>query len=144
MGLSMQFCTREQITDLLLTAYVAKCEEINPGIVERTIEAVSGEVAGLLAARYPQPWPYVPKIISYIVSVIAAYRIVEAITTLVTTEGQADNEWIPLQKQWKYCTDLLDDLVKGRSRLEFEAHDEREDATVAVIAPPKRFNFRGF
>ena len=140
----MQFCTREQITDLLLAAYVDACEEKNPGIVERTIEAVSGEVAGLLAARYPQPWPYVPAVISYIVSVIAAYRIVEAITSLVTTEGQVNNEWIPLQKQWKYCTDLLDDLIKGRARLEFEAHDEREDASMAVAAPSKRFSFRGF
>lgn len=140
----MQYCTREGITDLLLAAYVAKCEELNPGIVDRTIDAVSGEVAGLLAARYPQPWPYVPDIISYITSVIAAYRIVEAITSLVTTEGQTGNEWIPLQKQWKYCTDLLDDLVKARSRLPFDACDEREDPSVAVVTPPKRFDFRGF
>ena len=38
----MLFCTRDQITDLLLANYVAACEEQNPGLVERTIEAVSG------------------------------------------------------------------------------------------------------
>ena len=140
----MQLCTRDQITYLLLAAYVAKCEELNPGLVDRTIDAVSGEVTGLLAARYPQPWPYVPEIISYIASVIAAYRIVEAITSLVTTEGQTANEWIPLQKQWAYCTDLLDDLIKGRTRLPFEACDEREDAKIAVVTPPTRFDFWGF
>ena len=140
----MLLCNRAQITDLLLAAYVAKCEEMNPGIVDRTIEAVSGEVAGLLAPRYPQPWPYAPKIVSYIASVIAAYRIVEAITSLVDTEGSTENQWLPLQKQWKYCTDLLNDLIKGRSRLEFEANNEREEACFAVVAPNKRIDWRGF
>ena len=140
----MQFCTRENITDLLLAAYVAKCEETNPGIVARTIADVSREIASLLAARYPQPWPHVPEIIRYCAAVISAYRVVEAITSLVSSEALSDNEWIPLQKQWKYCTDVLDDLAKKRTRLEFEACDEREDAAVAVVAPKKHFDFRGF
>lgn len=140
----MTFCTREQITDLLLEAYVDKCEEINPGIVERTITAVTGEVTGLLMARYPQPWPYVPKIVGYVVSVIAAYRIVQGITSLVSTEAASENEWLPLQKQWKYCTGLLDDWVKERARLEFAGQNEREDAGIAVVSPPKTFTWRGY
>jgi phage gp36-like protein len=140
----MQFCTRDHITDLLYAAYLAKCEELNPGLVERTITAVSGEVAGLLMARYPQPWPYVPAIISYIASVISAYRIVEAITSLVSSEAGTDNEWLPLQKQWKYVTGLLDDLVKQRTRLEFDGLDEREEAGVAVVSKGKHFDWRGF
>lgn len=140
----MQFCTREQITDLLLDKYVAACEKLNPGIVDRTITAVTGEVAGLLMARYPQPWPYVPTIVSYVVSVIAAYRIPQAITSLVGTEAASDNEWLPLQKQWKYCTDLLDDWVKERARLEFDGVNEREDASLAVVAPKKHFTWDGY
>ena len=140
----MQFCTREQITDLLLAAYVGKCEELNPGIVERTITAVTGEVTGLLMARYPQPWPYVPPIVSYVVSVIAAYRIVQAITSLVTSEAATENEWLPLQKQWKYCTDLLDDWVKERARLEFDGRNEREEASFAVQARPRAFTWEGW
>ena len=140
----MQFCTREQITDLLYEAYVTKCEELNPGILERTILAVTGEVTGLLMARYPQPWPYVPPIVSYVVSVIAAYRIVQAITSLVTTEASTENEWLPLQKQWKYCTGLLDDWIKRRARLEFDAQDEREEASMSVVTRPKVFTLEGF
>lgn len=86
-----------------------------PGIVERTIEAVSGEVGDALSYRYPQPWPYVPELVRYIAAVISAYRVVEAITSLVNTEASSDNEWIPLQKQWKYCTDLLKDIASRQA-----------------------------
>ncbi len=141
----MQLCTRDNITDLLLAAYVDKCEEMNPGIVDRTITAVSGEVTDLLTVRYPAPWPCVPELIRYIVSVIAAYRIVEAITSLVDTEAASANQWLPLQKQWKYCTDLLDDVQKGRTKLDFGVSDaDRDDPAFAVIAPAKTFDWRGY
>ena len=141
----MLFCTRDQITDLLLANYVAACEEQNPGLVERTIEAVSGEIATVLSYRYPQPWPSVPDIIRYIASVISAYRTVEAITSLVGSEAIDDNEWIPLQKQWKYCTEMLKDIRDGKLKLPLdEAHPDREDPTFAVSSTKPFFDFRGF
>ena len=109
----MLFCTREQITDLLLVDYVRACEEKNPGLVDRTIAAVTGEIMSMLSYRYPQPWPTVPELIRYIAGVISAYRVVEAITTLVDSEATVDNEWLPLQKQWRYCTELLEDIRDG-------------------------------
>lgn len=140
----MQLCTRDHIIDLLHAEYVAACEEQNPGLVERTIEAVSGEIGDALSYRYPQPWPFVPELVRYIAAVISAYRVVEAITSLVSTEASADNEWIPLQKQWKYVTDLLEDIVRGRLKLPLdEAHPDREDASVAVIARKPYFDLRG-
>ena len=84
----MKLCTRDHIIDLLHAEYVAACEEQNPGLVERTIEAVSGEIGDALSYRYPQPWPYVPELVRYIAAVFSAYRTVEAITSLVDT-GQA-------------------------------------------------------
>lgn len=87
----MLFCTREQITDLLLVDYVRACEEKNPGLVDRTIAAVTGEIMSMLSYRYPQPWPTVPELIRYIAGVISAYRVVEAITTLVDSEATVDN-----------------------------------------------------
>lgn len=141
----MLFCTREQITDLLFADYVKACEGKNPGLVERTIEAVSGEIATVLSYRYPQPWPMVPELIRYIASVISAYRVVEAITTLVDSESEVDNEWVPLQKQWKYCTDLLKDIRDGRLKLPLdEANPDREEPTFAVASPKPFFDFRGF
>ena len=88
----MLLCDRAAIVDLLHTKYVAACEKQNPGIVERTIEAVSGEVGDALAYRYPQPWPSVPELVRYIAAVVSAYRVVQAITTLVSTEASTDNE----------------------------------------------------
>ena len=140
----MLLCRREHIIDLLHAKYVAACEEQNPGLVERTIEAVSGEVSDARSYRYPQPWPYVPELVRYITAVISAYRVVEGITSLVDTEASSDNEWLPLQKQWKYCTDLLEDIVSGKQKLPLsEANPDREDPTFAVVSRPPLFDLRG-
>ena len=140
----MLLCRREHILDLLHADYVAACEEQNPGLVDRTIEAVSGEVSDALSYRYPQPWPYVPELIRYIAAVISAYRVVEAITSLVDTEASSANEWLPLQKQWKYVTELLEDIVSGKQKLPLEeTNPDREEASVAVVSRPPLFNLRG-
>lgn len=140
----MILCSREHIVDLLHAKYVEACEKQNPGLVERTIEAVSGEIGDALSYRYPQPWPYVPEIVRYIAAVTSAYRVVEGITSLVDTEESGDNEWIPLQKQWKYCMDLLDQIAKGKLKLPLEeTNPDREEASVAVVAPKPFFDLRG-
>lgn len=140
----MILCSREHIVDLLYAKYVEACEKQNPGLVERTIEAVSGEIGDALSYRYPQPWPYVPEIVRYIAAVTSAYRVVEAITSLVDTEQSDDNEWIPLQKQWKYCMDLLDQIARGKLKLPLEeTNPDREEASVAVVAPRPFFDLRG-
>lgn len=141
----MLLCKPEHIIDLLEAKYAEACEKRNPGLIGRTIEAVSGEVSDALSYRYPQPWPYVPEIVRYIASVISAYRVVEAITSLVSAENDTDNEWIPLQKQWKQCLEWLDDIVRGRMKLPLdEAHPDREDASVAVVTRKPLFDLRGF
>ena len=140
----MILCSREHIVDLLHAKYVAACEKQNPVLVERTIEAVSGEIGDALSYRYPQPWPYVPEIVRYIAAVTSAYRVVEAITSLVDTEQSGDNEWIPLQKQWKYCMDLLDQIARGKLKLPLEeTNPDREEASVAVFSRQPFFDLRG-
>lgn len=140
----MLLCRREHILDLLLVKYVDACEKQNPGLVDRTIEAVSGEIADALSYRYPQPWPFVPELVRYIAAVISAYRVVEAVTSLVDTEETGNNEWIPLQKQWKYCTELLEDIASGKWKLPLvEANPDREDPTFAVVSRPPLFDLRG-
>ena len=140
----MLLCRREHILDLLLVKYVDACEKQNPGLVDRTIEAVSGEFADALSYRYPQPWPFVPELVRYIAAVISAYRVVEAVTSLVDTEETGNNEWIPLQKQWKYCTELLEDIASGKRKLPLaEANPDREDPTFAVVSRPPLFDLRG-
>ena len=140
----MLLCRREHILDLLLVKYVDACEKQNPGLVDRTIEAGSGEIADALSYRYPQPWPFVPELVRYIAAVISAYRVVEAVTSLVDTEETGNNEWIPLQKQWKYCTELLEDIASGKRKLPLvEANPDREDPTFAVVSRPPLFDLRG-
>lgn len=140
----MILCGREHIIDLLHVKYVEACEMQNPGLVERTIEAVSGEIGDALSYRYPQPWPYVPELVRYIAAVISAYRVVEAITSLVDTESSSENEWIPLQKQWKYVTDLLEDIARGRLKLPLdEDNPDREEASVAVFSRKPFFDLEG-
>ena len=64
---------------------------------------------------------------------------------LVNTEAGSDNDWIPLQQQWKRCTALLEDFASGKQKLPLpEANPDREDASVAVVSPPPFFDFRGF
>jgi len=97
--------------------------------------------------RYVTPLPEVPDLLRYITSVIAAYRIVQAITSLVDTEGSTDNEWIPLQRQWKHVTTMLNDLVDGRLKLPppaVELNPDREEASVAVVTRPPLFDLRRF
>lgn len=140
----MLLCNRENITDLLHKKYVEACEKQNPELVERTIRDVSGEIGDMLSYRYPQPWPYVPELIRYCAAVISAYRVVEAITTLVNTEAASENEWIPLQRQWKHVLELLEDIAKGRLKLPLEeVNPDREDATFAVVSRNPFFDLRG-
>lgn len=140
----MKLCQASHINDLLLPKYVEACEKLNPGLVERVIEEVSGEVGDALSYRYPQPWPYVPELVRYIAAAIGAYRVIGAITSLMKTEASSENEWIPIQKQWKYATELLEDIVRGRQKLPLEeTHPDREDASVAVIARRPLFDLRG-
>lgn len=140
----MTLCDRAAIVDLLHAKYVEACEKQNQGIVERTIEAVSGEIGDALSYRYPQPWPSVPELVRYIAAVLSAYRVVEAITSLVSSEAGDNNEWIPLQSQWKHCNGLLKDIRDGKLKLPlYEANPDREEASVAVVSRPPLFDLRG-
>lgn len=140
----MLLCDRAAIVDLLHAKYVEACEKQNQGIVERTIEAVSGEIGDALSYRYPQPWPSVPELVRYIAAVLSAYRVVEAITSLVSSEASDNNEWIPLQSQWKHCNGLLKDIRDGKLKLPlYEANQDREEASVAVVSRPPLFDLRG-
>ena len=140
----MILCGRDDVLDLMHPKYVQACEKQNPGLVERTIEAVSGEIGDALSYRYPQPWPYVPELVRYIATAISAYRVVGAITSLMDTEASSENEWIPIQKQWRYCTGLLENIVSGKQKLPLEeVNPDREEASVAVVARESFFDLRG-
>ena len=53
--MSMILCGRDDVLDLMHPKYVQACEKQNPGLVERTIEAVSGEIGDALSYRIRSP-----------------------------------------------------------------------------------------
>lgn len=139
---------KNSVQDFLLQAYVEACESQNPGLLERTIEAVSAEMLEMLAVRFVLPFQKVPDVIKKIASIFAAYRTVQAITSLVATEASTDNEWLPLQKQWENCNKLLQDIISGKIKLPAAEKEnialDREDADFMVISPAKTFDFSKF
>jgi phage gp36-like protein len=137
----------DDLKDYLLAAFLDACEQQNPGLAERTVAAVSGEVTDMLRRRYPLPWPQVPALVRYIAAVIAAYRTAEAITTLVNTEDKTENEWIPLQNEWKRATAMLEKIATGKLKLPLAMEEDEEgleDPEVAVVSPPPLFDFSNF
>jgi phage gp36-like protein len=144
---STPLCTLDDLQDYLHPAFLAACEAQNPGLAGRKIAAASGEIRDLLKARYPLPWPEIPAILGHIAAVFAAYRTAGAITTLVNSEGQTENEWIPLQTEYKRADALLKDIASGKLKLPLSAvPDENglEDPAVAVVTPAPIFNLDGF
>lgn len=143
----MPLCTLDNLTDYLHRGYLDACEAQNPGLAERLVASVSGEIEDLLRVRYPLPWPVIPSALRHIAAVFAAYRTAEAITSLVNTEGQTANEWIPLQTEYKRADALLKDIAKGTIKLPLEMANvagEVEDPSVAVVTPGPYFDMRGF
>lgn len=136
------------VCDYILEAYITACEEQNEGITDRMIIAISKEMAELLSVRFKLPFYTVPSVIRRIASVFVAYQIVQAITSLVTTEASNENEWIPLQQQWKACKKLLDDIIAGKIKLPLEENEpvllDREEPSFLVVSPSKTFNLTKF
>ena len=130
------YCELRHITDLILAQVATAAEALNPDLVERARADATAEVASLLARRYPQPFAPVPAIIRWITSVIAAWRVVGAITSLMDTEAASDNQWLPIQNQYKRAWDMLQALAEGKVKLGLEAGDpDREKPHAAVVAP---------
>jgi phage gp36-like protein len=134
------------VTDLILSAVTEAAEALNDDLVARCLADATGEVASLLAARYRQPMSPVPAIIRWITSVIAAWRVVGAITSLMDTEASSDNQWLPIQTQYKRAWEILDALAKGRLKLPAADYSDpdREAAHAAVVSPGNYFDLGGF
>jgi len=107
------YCDTSDLRDYLLGEYLDAAESRNTGAVARQIAAVSAEIDDALAPVCRLPLSPVPATVRHVAAVIAAYRIVGEVTTLVTEEGQTKNEWIPLQGHHKRALALLGAMRKG-------------------------------
>ncbi|VFQ45960.1 hypothetical protein [Desulfoluna butyratoxydans] len=91
----MAWCTQEDLTLYVLQAYLSVAEEKSPGIMNRAVDAVNGEIdEALLAGGYAASGASAT--LCRIAAALSAWRTVAAVTTLVTSEADTDNEWLPL------------------------------------------------
>lgn len=137
------YCKRADLTDYVLAAYLDAAEEQSPGIVDKTIANVSGEIDDALRPLYRLPLDTVPVTLNRIAAVMVGYRVIGAITSLMSSEASGGNEWIPLQTQYKAA---LKDLDAIRSKcmdlgLDELGEEQVEGTSMAVVSRPSRFDF---
>lgn len=140
------YCQRTDLNDYVLEAYLTAADGRRPGIVDRTLENVSGEINDALRSRFELPLSTVPDTLRRIAAVLAAYRIVGAITSLMDSESGSNNEWLPLQTQYKQALRDLEAIRDGTLPLGLAELGEEaaDDVAVAVVSRKASFGFRGW
>jgi phage gp36-like protein len=109
------YCDTSDLRDYVLGDYLAAAERLNTGAVGRHIAGVSAEIDEALAPVCRVPLAPIPATVRHVAAVIAAWRIVGEVTTLVTEEGATKNEWIPLQGHYKRALTTLAAMRRGES-----------------------------
>jgi phage gp36-like protein len=142
------YCERADLTDYVLEAYLVAADEQKPGVVDKTIAQVSEEMNDTLRSLYILPLPTVPPTIKRICAVIAAYRAVGSVTSLMDSSGSSGNDFLTLQTQYKEALKDKELLRQGKLDLGLEelgAEPQEEAGTSAVVVTsPKKFDLSGF
>jgi phage gp36-like protein len=128
------YCERADLTDYVLEAYLVAAEEQTAGIVEKTIRNVSGEIDDALRARFELPLLQTPDTLKRIASVMVAYRVVGGITSLMNSEGGSNNDWIPIQTQYKQAIKDLESIRDGKLNIGLKelGQEARSDESLIV------------
>lgn len=131
----MAWCTREDLTQYILQDYLSSAEEQSPGIAERSIAAVHAEMEeALLSGGYGLSGASAT--LSRIAAVLSAWRSVAAITTLVMSEGNTNNEWQPLLHERNRAESELAAIRKGK----LDPFPKDRNSGIQVDAGPSFFN----
>ncbi|MDY0348762.1 MAG: hypothetical protein RBR13_08025 [Tenuifilaceae bacterium] len=109
----MAWCTREDLTQYVLAAYLDAADGKNPGVVDRAMAAVHGEMAEALLAGGFGGYNGSSAILTRIAAVLSAWRSVAAITSLVQSEGGGTTEWNPLLHERRKAEADLDAIRRG-------------------------------
>lgn len=140
------YCDRDDLTEYVLEAYLLAADEQTPGIVEKTLQNVSGEIDDALRARFILPLSITPDTIKRIAAILSAYRVIGAITSLMTAEGGSSNDWIPLQTQYKQAIRDLEAIRDGKLSIGLEEQGEevREDESLIVVTRKPSIDMGGW
>ncbi len=130
------YCTVDDLESYVLAAYMTSAENLRPGIRARHIAQVSAEIDEALAPLYQVPLVPVPATVRRVCAVMAAYRVIGEITTLVTEEGTTKNEWIPLQSQDKQARADLAAMRAGKSGYGLDGYERVEQSVIVRAGRP--------
>lgn len=140
------YCERVDLTDYVLEAYLTAAEEQTVGIVAKTIRNVSGEIDDALRARFELPLIQTPDTLKRIAAVMTAYRVVGGITSLMNSEGGSNNDWIPLQTQYKQAVKDLESIRDAKLNIGLTelGQESRSDESLIVKTRKPTINMRGW
>ncbi|CAN2042516.1 putative DUF1320 domain-containing protein [Candidatus Magnetomoraceae bacterium gMMP-15] len=120
----MEYCTTQDIADYILQQYLDKLEEMNPGVLTRRMEAVFEEIDSGISSKYSLPLEFVPARLRRIAAVLAGYRAIGAITSLIETEAGTENQFLYLQREYmrvvKELNEIKEACSEGEDVLELE------------------------
>ncbi len=137
----MAYCSRTDLEGYVLSAYLDAAEKLRAGAVAQHIAQVSAEIDDALAPLYQVPLDPVPATVKRVCAVLAAYRVVGGVTTLVTEGGTTKDEWIPLQAAVKQAQIDMDAMRAGKSGYGLDGY-ELVDQSVVVTADKPIFGSR--
>ena len=127
------YCSQEGIKQFVHEKIIAKLEEQNPGVVGRHIADVCAEIDDALRPRFVLPLTHVPQTIKRIASVLAAWRAIGAITSVMSTESSSGNMWLPLQTLYREAMKDLEKIAAGEMDLGLVALGNDADNTLGGI-----------
>jgi len=104
------YCSIADVKDYVLDKYLDAMEEQNSGVLDRMLESVSGEIDEAIQFRYNLPLSVIPQQLKRIAAVITAYRVIGAITSVVSSESSVENEFLYLQQMYKSAEKELNDI----------------------------------
>jgi phage gp36-like protein len=140
------YCERTDLTDFVLDAYLTAAEGQKPGVVEKAISDTTSIIDDALRARFVLPLSTVPATIKEMAAVIAAYRAIGSVTSIMKSEGGSNNEWIPLQTQYKQAMKNLELLRNGKLNLGLSELGQEPQGSEEVIVITRKpvFDLKGY
>lgn len=137
------YCAPEELKQYVFQKYLDKIEQLEPGIIAGHISGVCAEIDDALRPRFVLPLANPPETVRRIARVLAAYRCVGSITSLMKTEASSENVWLPLQTQYKQAVKQLETIAGGKMDLGLEALGNEPDdggTGIAVSSRPGQFD----
>lgn len=111
----MNYCDVSELAKYVLQAYLDKVEELNPGSVDAHITGVSGEITeALIQGGFEVPSVNSSALLTRICAVMAAYRSIGGITSVISSEASNSNEWLPLQRLAARAEKDIDSVRAGK------------------------------